>query len=110
MRARPRRQASGRVRAGKGGIRWDRVARVCLVAVLAAIIVSYIGPATDYFRAWKLSGETRAEVQSLQSDNARLRQRVKHLRDPEAVELEARKGGMARPGERVYVIRGLPPD
>jgi cell division protein FtsB len=97
-----------RVRAGKGGIRWDRVGRVSLLVVLAVVLISYIGPATEYLRARGLAKETRSEVKRLQQDNSRLRVRAKQLQDIDNVELEARKSGMARPGERVYVIRGLP--
>jgi cell division protein FtsB len=107
-RAAARARAPSRVRAGKGGIRWDRVGRVSLLVVLALILLSYIGPATEYLRAWGLAKETRSEVKRLQQDNARLRARAKQLQDLDTVELEARKSGMARPGERVYVIRGLP--
>jgi cell division protein FtsB len=110
-RVRPaRRRSGGGTRAGVGGIRWDRVARILLLLVLAGILLSYVGPATDYLRAWQLSKDTRAELRTLESDNARLRARTERLRDLETVELEARKSGMARPGERAYVIRGLPKD
>jgi cell division protein FtsB len=84
------------------------LARISLLVVLAVIVLSYVGPATEYLRSWGLAKETRAEVRELQQDNARLRARAKQLRDLETVELEARKAGMARPGERVYVVRGLP--
>jgi hypothetical protein len=47
-------------------------------------------------------------VTTLREDNARLRERARDLRNPQRVELEARRLGMARPGERVYVVRGLP--
>jgi cell division protein FtsB len=76
--------------------------------VLVAVMVSYIGPTTAYLRAWGLAKDTRAEVQDLRTDNDRLRARAKRLQDPEAIELEARRIGMARPGERAYVVRGLP--
>jgi cell division protein FtsB len=106
-RAPARRAATGR-RAGKGGIRWDRVARLSLLFVLLAIMASYVGPAAEYLQSWRLAKETRAEVQELRADNARLRVRAKQLQDPQTIELEARRIGMGRPGERVYVIRGLP--
>jgi cell division protein FtsB len=89
-------------------VRWDRVARLSLLAVLAVILVSYVGPAAGYLKAWRLAKETRAEVNELRRDNERLQARAKRLRTMEAVEREARKTGMARPDERVYVIRGLP--
>jgi cell division protein FtsB len=108
------RRASARVRSGsrsaaaRGGIRWDRLSRLALLAVLAAVLLSYIGPAHRYFEAWRLSGKTRAEIQALRADNDRLRERARALRDPRRLELEARRLGMARPGERAYVVRGLP--
>jgi cell division protein FtsB len=91
-------------------VRWDRVARVSLLVVLAAILLSYVGPAAGYLKAWRLANETRADVRELRQDNARLRAQAKRLQSPQAVELEARKIGMARDSERVYVIRGLPKD
>jgi cell division protein FtsB len=89
-------------------VRWDRVARLSLLAVLAVILVSYVGPAAGYLKAWRLAKGTRAEVSELRRDNERLQARAKRLRTMDAVEREARKTGMARSDERVYVIRGLP--
>jgi cell division protein FtsB len=108
---RPARQrARARPRAGKGGIRWDRVARLSLLLVLIAVLLSYVGPATKYLRAWGLAKQTSTELQGLRRDNERLRTRAKKLHKLGTVELQARASGMARPGERVYVIRGLPKD
>jgi cell division protein FtsB len=90
------------------GIRWDRVARLSLLIALALVLLLFISPATKYFEAWRLSGDTRTELKDLRTDNARLRTRARQLRSPSRVELEARRLGMARPGERVYVVRGLP--
>jgi|SRR5919197_6607182 cell division protein FtsB len=92
----------------RGGVRWDRLARLSLLIVLGVVVLSYLGPATDYIKAWRLARETRAEVQQLHQDNERLRARTKTLASRQQVELEARKIGMARPGERVYVVHGLP--
>ena len=92
------------------GIRWDRVARLSLLVALAVVLLSYVGPATNYWESWHLNRETRAEVQSLRDDNAHLRQRARDLQSTKRVELEARRLGMAKPGERVYVVRGLPGD
>src|SRR4051794_37307520 len=101
---------SGRARRRSGGIRWDRVSRLALLAVLGMIVLSYLGPAGRYVRSWQLSHETRTEIQQLRQDNAHLRTESKRLQDPQQVELEARRRGMARPGERTFVIKGLPPD
>ena len=92
------------------GIRWDRVARLSLLVALLLVLLSYIGPATNYWESWHLNRETRAEVQALREDNAHLRVRARDLQSSRRVELEARRLGMAKPGERVYVVRGLPGD
>jgi cell division protein FtsB len=78
--------------------------------VLVAILLSYVGPATNYLRSWQLARETTSEVKDLRQDNARLRARARLLQNPRQVELEARRLGMAKPGERVYVVRNLPED
>ncbi|KKK50656.1 hypothetical protein LCGC14_3122840 [marine sediment metagenome] len=105
-------RSSGRGRrraaSSRGGIRWDRVARISLLLVLAAVLVSYAGPTVEYLKARQLTNETRTEVNKLRHDKARLSRRARSLKDPQTIELEARKIGMARPGERVYVIRKLP--
>jgi cell division protein FtsB len=110
--ARPKRapRARARQRAGVGGIRWDRVARISLLLVLLAVLVSYLGPAADYLESWRLAKQTRTELQDLRVDNERLRERAKLLDNADAIELEARKIGMARPGERAFVVRNLPKD
>jgi cell division protein FtsB len=105
-----KRKRPARKLAGRGGIRWDRLARVSLLLVLLAVLVSYLGPAANYVESWRLAKQTRAELQELRSDNDRLRERAKRLRDSNTIELEARRIGMARPGERAYVIRRLPSD
>jgi cell division protein FtsL len=110
-RARPKTRTRTRVRTDRRpaqGIRWDRVARTMLLVVLLAVVISFLGPATKYIRTWQLARDTRSQVQQLKTDNARLRQEAKVLKDPQQVQLRARQLGMARPGERVYVVRNLP--
>jgi cell division protein FtsB len=72
------------------------------------VVLSYVGPAADYLKSWKLAAQTRAEVQELRRDNDALRVRAKRLQNPGTIELEARRIGMTKPGERAYVIRRLP--
>ena len=113
--ARPRPRSSPRarkrqppVRRRAQAIRWDRVARTMLLVVLVGVVMSFLGPATKYVRSWQLARETRSEVTQLRQDNDRLRRQARLLKDPQQIELRARQRGMARPGERVYVVRGLP--
>jgi cell division protein FtsB len=94
--------------AGAHGIRWDRVSRVGLLIVLVGIVGLYIGPAHSYLSTMKEAKVKRAEVHRLQRENAHLRARRDALRSPKALEREARRLGMVRPGERAYVVKGLP--
>jgi cell division protein FtsB len=81
---------------------------VGLLIVLVAILGLYVGPARSYFATRSQAAEKRAVVQKLQRDNAKLKARARALRDPAALEREARRLGMVRPGERAYVVKGLP--
>ena len=89
-------------------IRWDRLGRWGLLAVLALIAYLYVGPTMSWISARGVAGEKREEVAELRTENERLRARQAELRSPSALEREARRLGMVKAGERAYVIRGLP--
>ena len=52
--------------------------------------------------------QQQSDLRSLQSQNQQLRGTIKRLHDPAALEIEARKLGMIRRGERAYVVQNLP--
>jgi cell division protein FtsB len=89
-------------------IRWDRVGRLALLGVLIVIVLLYISPARHWLQQSSTAGAQRQELDELTKENRELRQRVRALRDPGALELEARRLGMVRQGERAYVIEKLP--
>ena len=89
-------------------IRWDRVGRFALLFVLAIILVLYVNPLRTWWSTWHESKARQAEIGALRQENAALRARRDELRDPRALELEARERGMVGQGERAYVVRGLP--
>lgn len=94
--------------ARRPGIRLDRVTRFALLAVFLGVLALYVGPARSYVHTRAEAAERRAEVEALRQENRELRARRAALKDPGALEQEARRLGMVRPGERSYVIRGLP--
>jgi cell division protein FtsB len=107
----PRRAARGRPRLLAGGaaaIRWDRVSRVVLLVVLLGLLLLYAGPARSYWDAMQEASRRRAEVAELKRENERLRERRRALRSSGALEREARRLGMTKPGERPYVVENLP--
>jgi cell division protein FtsB len=89
-------------------IRWDRLGRWALIAVLGFVLYLYIGPAANWVSTYKEAGRKRAEVAELKAENRRLRERRAELRDPQALEREARRLGMVKAGEKSFVIEGLP--
>ena len=106
-----RRPARGRPRVLAGGaaaIRWDRVSRVALLVVLVVLVYLYAGPARSYWATVHEAKLRRAEVAQLKRENARLRARRAALREQSALQREARRLGMVKPGERPYVIEHLP--
>jgi cell division protein FtsB len=106
---RPRARARPRaVPGGRRGIRWDRISRVALLVVLLGILFLYVGPARTYWSTVQEAKHRRAEVAQLKRANERLRARRAALRDSSALEREARRLGMVRPGERSYVVGHLP--
>jgi cell division protein FtsB len=96
-----------RRRIGPSRVRWDRVGRVALVLVLFGVLVSYLNPIVNLLDAWRDSKAGEAELVQLQREHASLQQQVDEAETDAALEREARKLGMVRPGERAYVIRGL---
>ena len=92
----------------RSGIRWDRVGRVALLGMLVVILLLYVSPAKHWVEQSRTAGEHRGELSELTADNKRLRNRIRELRSPGALEREARRLGMVRRGERPYVIQNLP--
>jgi cell division protein FtsB len=90
-----------------GRIRWDRLGRVALLLVLVGVIALYVNPLRSYVSTWSEAKTRRAEVAELQRENTKLRARKSELKNQRALEREARRLGMVRPGERAYVVEGL---
>jgi cell division protein FtsB len=89
-------------------IRWDRLGRLALLGTLFVILLLYISPAKHWWEQSRTSNAQEQELEDLTKENRGLKERVRALRDPGALEREARRLGMVRQGERAYVIEGLP--
>jgi cell division protein FtsB len=92
----------------RSGIRWDRLGRVALLGTLVVILFSYASPARQWIKQSGTAGHQKQELSELSKENRGLKQRLRALRDPGALEREARRLGMVRAGERSYVIENLP--
>ncbi len=94
--------------ARRGGIRWDRVGRYALLGTLLVILALYVAPLTHWIEQSRTAAQQRQELRELTRENHGLKRRVRALRDPHALEREARRLGMVRQGERPFVIENLP--
>ena len=87
-------------------IRWDRLGRCALVGVFAFVLLLYVGPAARWVSTYRQAKEKRAEVAQLQAQNRSLRTRMASLQGASSLERQARRLGMVRAGEKLYVISG----
>jgi cell division protein FtsB len=101
-RARPRTDPA------RPAIRWDRLSRYGLLVVFIGLLFLYVNPLRSYVHTLQESKSRQAQVSKLESEQKALEARKRALGDPDVVEAEARRLGMVRPGERPFVVRGLP--
>jgi cell division protein FtsB len=106
---RPRRRPAARrkpaARRGASRVNWDRVGRIALTVVLAAVLYSYLNPAIDFVKTYTATTAAKAQLHELQRDNTRLHNRIQSADDPIVVDRMARAQGMVAAGETPIVIR-----
>jgi cell division protein FtsB len=81
-------------------IRWDRVGRAALLAVLGVVLLLYAQPLHHWVVQKRTASEQTAELRALEAEHARLARRARELTRPDAIEREARRLGMVKRGER----------
>ena len=99
-----------RRRAGESRIRWDRLGRVALVLVLFLVLVSYLNPLVNLLQAWQGSKSSDAQLVQLKQERLELTQQLRDDSSQAALEREARRLGMVKPGEHAYIVHGLGSD
>jgi cell division protein FtsB len=102
------RQTSARAKKGRSGIRWDRVARTALLATLGIVLLLYISPVNRWRTQRHVATQQQTDLKNLEQQNRQLRSDIKTLHQPSAIEIEARKLGMIKRGERAYVVENPP--
>jgi hypothetical protein len=100
------RKARPAARSGPSRIKWDRVGRVALTLVLAAVLYSYLNPSIDFYKTYAGTTAAKAKRLELLKENRRLHQRIQSSDDPLVVQREARAQGMVGEGETPVVIQG----
>lgn len=101
----PRRKPAQR--RGRSRIHWDRVGRIALTLVLAAVLYSYLNPAIDLVETYMATSEAKAERHEMLAENRLLHDRVQSADDPVVISRKARALGLVAEGETPIVVRGL---
>jgi cell division protein FtsB len=76
-------------------------------AVLVAVAVAYVHPLRSYLHARGEVAKRRAEIAALERESRLLELRLARANDAGFVEREARRLGLVRPGERLFIVKGI---
>ncbi len=101
------RRARPAARNGPSRIKWDKVGRVALTLVLAAVLYSYLNPAIDFVKTYTGTTAAKAEFHELLKENKHLHKRIQSSSDPAVIEQGAREQGLVAEGERPIRLSGL---
>ena len=82
-------------------LRWLAVLGVAFLAFL------YYRPLRSYLETRSTLAERRAEVRRLEAEHARLERRLAASTSPAVLALEARRLGLVKPGERLFIVKGV---
>ena len=81
--------------------------RAVLVAAVALVAFFYYRPLRAYLDTRHALQERRAEVRGLQAQKQRLERQLATTTSPAALELEARQLALVKPGERLFIVKGI---
>jgi cell division protein FtsB len=82
-------------------VRWVALATLTVVALL------YYRPLKSYVETRTALNERRAEVRQLRAKRSELARRLEEADTPEALARRARKLGLVRPGEQLFIVKGI---
>jgi cell division protein FtsB len=89
-------------------VRWDRVGRVALLFALVVLLYLAISPVRSLISDLHVAAQRRAQLDRLEREHAALVATERSLHEHSTADAEARSLGLVRPGEREYVVSGLP--
>ena len=96
-------------RAARAGHRrqWLSVRRLVALALLLLVTLLYAGPLRSYYDKRELVRHEHERVALLRAQHDELTQKLKRARTAEAIERSARRLGYVKPGERLYIVKGI---
>jgi cell division protein FtsB len=84
-------------------LRWAAVGALALIAFL------YYRPVHSYFSTRSALAQRSAEVSRLRIEHDALARRLTESASTDALERQARRLGLVRPGERLFIVKGIKP-
>ena len=81
--------------------------RLVVVVAVALMAFFYYRPLRAYFDTRHALHERRAEVRGLQAQKRRLERQLAVSTSPAALDLEARQLALVKPGERLFIVKGI---
>jgi len=81
--------------------------RWCVLAAAGLVAFLYYQPLSSYLETRATLNERRSEVQLLRQERSRLQVRLEHSTTVEALSREARRMSLVRPGERLFIVKGV---
>jgi cell division protein FtsB len=82
-------------------LRWLAVGAIVLVALF------YARPLRSYLNTKHQLAQRKADVRALIAETRELQRRLADASTPEALQREARRLGLVRPGERLFIVKGI---
>jgi cell division protein FtsB len=77
------------------------------VGTLAVVALLYYRPLKSYLETRSSLEQRAAEVRSLRAERNDLARRLAEADTPEALARQARRLGLVRPGERLFIVKGV---
>ena len=81
--------------------------RWCVLAAAGFVAFLYYQPLSSYLETRAALNTRAAEVQLLRQERTRLQARLEHAATVEALSREARRMSLVRPGERLFIVKGV---
>ena len=95
------RRTKKRIPRGRYLLRW------LALGVLAFIAFLYSQPLRSYFSTRDTLTQRTEEVRQLRAQKLRLERRLADMDTPQSVTREARRLGYVKPGERLFIVKGI---
>ena len=108
MAGRATEKARARTRKARARIGRRRLRLLWTVVLVGLAVYLYYRPIASYMETRNELAARRAEVQTLRIVRSELDLRLVNSTKTDSIEREARRIGYVKPGERLFVVKGIP--